>query len=322
MFSTQKESNSNNLVKVNLMDLQHEEKIIKITKALSHPIRIAILRQLIVTPHTITELAELNNITNATVIFHLQILEDSTLIYSKVKPNKKGKTLMFFINFYNLHIFADYKDTSKTAMHTQSVGVGDYIEANFNKYMRIATNTESHIFENNDAFNSVRYSAQLLCADNGSFTYAFSNRFAKNNKIKRLEFSLEICSESPYYRNDWKSEISFAINGIEVATYLSPGDFGGIKGRLNPEWWNDKFTQYGLLVIIEITEDGVFLNGEKTSNCENINTLNIELNNKIDFSVYTKENSKYAGGFNLFGKGFGNYEQDIVMKALYADYDE
>ena len=33
--------------------------------------------------------------------------------------------------------------------------------------------------------------------------------------------------------------------------------------------------------------------------------------------IGNKEDAKYAGGFNLFGRTFGDYEQDILMELEY-----
>lgn len=309
------ESNFTGTICENIFE-DNKEKVLCISKALSHPIRIDILHQLFSAPKSITELAKLNNITNATVIFHLEILEKATLVYSKTMPSKKGKTLIFFINFSSINLYTKDEKETKIDICTQSVGVGNFIDAMFEKYMRLATKTESFILNNDDVFDTRRFDAQMLCADNGYIKYAFSNSFAKSNKVEKLEISFEICSEAPYYRNDWKSEISMSVNGIELATYLSTGDFGGKRGELNPEWWENKFTQYGLLVNLTATEEGIFLNGEKVPSAQTINTLSIDKGNKIEFCIYTKKNAKYAGGFNLFGKGFGNYPQDIVMKGF------
>ena len=45
--------------------------------------------------------------------------------------------------------------------------------------------------------------------------------------------------------------------------------------------------------------------------------LNIDSGNRLNFSVYIKKNAYYVGGFNIFGKGFGNHPHDIVMNAVY-----
>ncbi len=317
MFNTEKESNFNGIINENIFG-NNKESVLNISKALSHPIRIDILHQLFNSPKSITELAHINNITNATVIFHLEILENATLVYSKTMPSRKGKTLIFFINFSSINLYTKEEKENKTDVYTQSIGVGNFIDATFEKYMRLATQSESFILNNNDAFDTRRFDAQMLCTDNGFVKYAFSNNFAKCNTVEKLEFSFEICSEAPYYRNDWKSEINIAVNGIEIATYLSTGDFGGKRGELNPDWWESKFTQYGMLVNLTASEDGIFLNGEKVPTTHTLDSLKIHEGNRIEFSIYTKKTAKFAGGFNLFGKGFGNYPQDIIMKGFFV----
>ncbi|MZU11800.1 transcriptional regulator, partial [Bifidobacterium longum] len=36
------------------------------------------------------------------------------------------------------------------------------------------------------------------------------------------------------------------------------------------------------------------------------------------FRIEVKEDAKNVGGCTLFGKGFGNYDQDIKMKVYYS----
>ena len=149
-------------------------------------------------------------------------------------------------------------------------------------------------------------------------TYAFTNKFAKNTNVSKLGFSMELCSETTCYRNDWKSDIFFAVNGKELAHYLSPGDFGGTPGRYTPSWWPSNMTQYGNLVSVSITNEGTFVNNDRVSAVK-LSDLDLSLGNKILFSIYNKNNSTYYGGFNLFGKGTGNYDQDIQMTAFYTE---
>ena len=48
-----------------------------------------------------------------------------------------------------------------------------------------------------------------------------------------------------------------------------------------------------------------------------INQLNLNEDNKVTFKVESKENAKNKGGFNIFGKNFGDYNQDIEMSVKY-----
>lgn len=312
MFDNEQKINYDGIVRASILDSADKRQIEAIARALAHPLRLNFLEQLLTQPRSITEIAKSNDITNSTAIFHLKILEEAKLVFSRCQPNKKGKTLIFYINFSEIAISTQPKNADARQTFEQSIGIGDYIDADVANYLRIATDSDIFYLEKN-VFETCRFKAQLLCTDGGKFTYAFGNSFAKDYIVNEIEFSLEICSESPYYRNDWKSEISFAVNETEILTYTSPGDFGDRRGKLNPTWWPNKYTQYGLLLRIKIDRDGVWLNGEQC-NALTLDDLNLGQGNRLLFSIYTKRNAKYAGGFNLFGKGFGNYEQDIVLK--------
>ena len=37
------------------------------------------------------------------------------------------------------------------------------------------------------------------------------------------------------------------VNDVEVTTWNSPGDFGGVRMTENPDWWYEYGTQYGIL---------------------------------------------------------------------------
>ena len=126
-----------------------------------------------------------------------------------------------------------------------------------------------------------------------------------------------MCSEAPNYRNDWESDITFWINGVEVATYVSPGDFGDRRGRLNPAWWSDFSTQYGIIKNLSITEKGVYLD-ENLVSTRNIKSLGIQDGDNIVFRIGIKDNARHQGGINLFGEKFGDFSQGLVYMADYS----
>ena len=49
-----------------------------------------------------------------------------------------------------------------------------------------------------------------------------------------------------------------------------------------------------------------------------INDFNIEDNDFISVKIGIKENAKNIGGISIFGKSFGDYPQDIIMKIEYT----
>ena len=124
---------------------------------------------------------------------------------------------------------------------------------------------------------------------------------------------MEVCSEAPNYQNDWPSDITLWINDIECGTWTSPGDFGGRRGKLNPAFWSDGSTQFGMLKTWRITDKGIFIDGNLVQE-GNINDLNLSNNNYISVRIGIKEDSKHVGGMNLFGNQFGDYSQNIIMR--------
>lgn len=305
------------LLHYNIFNRDQQENIVNIAKALSLPIRVEILRQLHTKPMSIVELAKTNGISNSTAIFHLKVLENANLISIQYAPSKKGMAQICFDDFIDIRFSLSDERPKAVDVYTQSVPVGLYVDAEFDDYVRFATNEEFLRISLNDIYNEKRQAAQLLWTKGGYVTYAFSNEFAQGTEVCELNLSLEICSETTYYRDDWKSDIDFYVNGIKLLTYTSPGDFGEQRGRLNPAWWADNSTQYGLLKTISVTPKGTFLDKVLVNPAVTVHDLALAQGNKILFTVSCEKGAEHYGGFNIFGKSFGNYPQDIVLTASY-----
>lgn len=127
---------------------------------------------------------------------------------------------------------------------------------------------------------------------------------------------MEICSEAPGVNSNWPSDITFYINGTKVGMWTSPGDFGKGRGIYTPKWWSKDVNQFGLLKVIKVNNSGTFIDGQKVSD---INIENIDVTKKQwTLRIAVEENSEHVGGLSLFGKGFGNYDQDIVVKVYFS----
>lgn len=311
-------SQSNN-ISVSIVEEKYDQYIDDLCKALSSPIRRNMLRQLHERPMTIMELARHNGISNSTAIFHLNILRNADVIKIKYLPSQKGIAQVNFLAFNNIYLTREGGKTSNDVkIDVQSLGVGCYSNADMEtSHFGLATK-DDFIHTGTSSFDPRRFQATMIWTFGGRVDYAFPNSIFRHKKVQKLQFSLEICSETTCFRNDWKSDIFFAVNGMEAAHYLSPGDFGGTRARFTPEWWPQNMTQYGILVTIDVTDEGTFVNQVKSSDVT-LSDLALHGDNKIMFSVYNKKDSTYYGGFNLFGKNAGNYDQDIVLATYYQD---
>lgn len=317
MSKNKSEPNVKKETNISVLDSANYVAVEKICKALGSDIRLNLIKQLTYKPMTVVELAKMNKVTNSTVLFHLGLLTDAGVVESRYLPGIKGKAQVFFTNFNKITFTRVADETDKTMFFRQDISVGDFVEIK-GSHFGLATEKESFVFTDSEAYSQKRKDALLIWTPCGKITYAIDNWFCLGaNSVEEVSFSLEICSETSFYRNDWKSDITFAVNGTDIATYTSPGDFGGVRGCLNPGWWPNENSQFGTLVTVSVNNVGTSINHIPCSKV-NLRDLKLDKDNRITLTVYNKSNSKHIGGFNIFGRGFGNHEQDIVFIAKYS----
>ena len=112
---------------------------------------------------------------------------------------------------------------------------------------------------------------------------------------------------------DWPSDITVTVNGKDVGTWTSPGDFGDKRGVYTPDWWKLKGSQYGMLKTWKVAKDGTYVDGMKISPVS-LKDLDMVGHHSIRLRIGVKDNARNPGGMNIFGRGFGNYDQDIVLR--------
>lgn len=307
----------NGVITLNYLDSKDQKDINMLGKALSHPIRTKMIEQIHLHPYTANELAKLNGIDLKNALFHLEILLKANLIEHIYLPSKKNKTSIYALCSGKVNIdFSNKAENQEWIEFQQEMPVGLYVDAKFNNKFRIATQTEMHRLQIDDVFNPVRKNASLLWTTGGEVTYAFNKKTYASKRIRSITFSLEICSETLGFRNDFKSDITFLINNIEIGVHTCPGNYGDIPGKYNPEFWSRNYSQYGDLVIINITKEGTYINHALVSKV-NLENINLDSNQYILFTLKNDIKNPHYGGFNIFGKGFGNYDQDILMTISY-----
>jgi predicted transcriptional regulator len=208
---------------------------------------------------------------------------------------------------------------NKIRSYSISMPIGNYCDINIVSPCGIASERSSLSPDDEliGFYSPERTSAQILWFYKGYLEYRFSNhQLRAAAKVLSVDYSFECCSEALGYNNDWPSDITLWINNVEVCTFTSLGDYGGRKGKNNPDWWPDDFTQFGLLHTLSITPTGCSMDGHHVSS-ETIDTLKLLQNSYISFKIGVKDKVKNLGGINLFGEKFGDYEQGIVMRINY-----
>ncbi len=303
------------------LSLDQKEQIATVCHALSSEIRLDILYFLSLKPAIITDVAARFHMPLSSAALHIKTLENAGLIEVQAIPGSKGskKLCGVLISKVDINMFQEEDMKHPSFLYQENMPIGCYFDYDVKPSCGI-TSELCYLGPEDDIsvfYSPERFKAQIIWMSEGYLSYRFSNRILKNNRVTKLQYSLELCAEALGYNNDWKSDISVWINNVEIGILHCSGDFGGRKGRLNPNWWNAASTQFGELKTITITNYGCFIDNVKVSN-ETLDSLKTRENNCIDFRIGVRSDAKYVGGFNLFGEKFGDYPQGIVMEV----YDE
>ena len=269
---------------------------------------------------SVIELAQKLEVPVSTVSNSIVILEEADLIRTERQTGVRGVMKLCSRKKDNITIRLVMPNGHEIQSHYQVMPIGHYTDISVTPVCGLLSDTRS-IGEQDDVasfYDQMRYDAQLLWFQQGYVEYRFSNRILKDGQLKCIEISFEACSEAPNYRMDWPSDISVFLNGVEIGTWLCPGDFGGRQGKFSPLWWNQSSTQYGILKRWRVDETGAYLDDLRISDVT-ISDLNIMENPFIRLSIAVKEDAVHQGGINLFGEKFGDYNQAIVMRLDYID---
>jgi predicted transcriptional regulator len=151
----------------------------------------------------------------------------------------------------------------------------------------------------------------------GYVEYRFPNRVPRGATIVAIQVTAEVCSEAPLHDDDWPSDISVWINGVHLGEWTCPADFGGVRGRLTPSWWEEKDSQFGVLKRWRVGRTGTTIDGMSLSRVT-VDALELSRTEPVVIRIGVRPEATNVGGINLFGREFGNYPQDLGLR---IDYD-
>ena len=288
-------------------------------KALSSEPRIQMLNLLREKKLNINEISDTLKLPQSTVATHISILENAGLLVTESVKAKKGNQKLCSPSFRELLIQFPEKQSTKENFIEIEMPIGIFTDCKITTPCGLCS-TENIIgfLDFPDSFlNPERMKAGLLWCGSGTFEYKFpNNTMYDNKKVTKLEVSLELSSETPGTNPNWPSDITMWVNKTEIGTWISPGDFGDKRGKFTPEWWKPEGSSYGLLKHWSVTEEGSFIDGVKISDVT-LSDLCIPEHHSIRIKVGVKENAEHMGGMNIFGKGFGNYDQGIILRTYF-----
>lgn len=289
-------------------------------KVLSSDTRRGILRTLQRGPMGIAALAEGLSVSRSSITRHIQDLVEEGLVSSDTVSAEQGTQKLCRLRYEHIIVSFEGPPAPLERVEETEMPLGMYSRAEVERPCGLASSTGivGSIDDPQSFLLPERATAQLIWVGPGFVEYVFPNHVPPEADITRLELAMEICSELALHRKDYPGDVTVWINDVEIGTWTSFGGYGENRGRLTPAWWWDTRTQYGMLKVWSVDNEGSCVDGSPVS-AATLSQLGLCHHAPIKVRIGLKPDATNTGGFNLFGKRFGNYEQDLIMRLHYLD---
>ena len=288
-------------------------------KALGSDVRIEIVRILLENNGmNMNELASRLNITNGALTSHIRKLEECGVVTVAGETSGHGNQKICSVHLDKILI--ELQDQQKNEnVYTTSIKVGLFSDYDVFPTCGLASGSQliGEVDDTRYFSHPDRYNADILWFTKGYVEYVIPNFIPFSQKIDELSISAELSSEAPGINNIWPSDIYFYLNDVFLGIWTSPGDFGDVKGIFTPDWWFPNWNQYGLLKMLVINHHGTFIDGLQISGVS-IDRFNLTSKSSVKFKMAVPDSAEHVGGLTIYGKSFGNYNQDIDVRISYS----
>jgi predicted transcriptional regulator len=296
----------------------------RLLRALASGVRVRILELLQNRELNVTEIAKGLGIPQSTATTSILQLEEAGLVESHAANGVKGGQKVCSARYKEILISFNPSAASKENSHIvveMPVGLYTSYEVSVPCGLCSRDGIIGYLDVPATFFSPERIKASLVWFEKGYVEYKFPNNTLYANKkrhLERLELVMEVSSEVPGTDKKWPSDISVRINDAEIGIWTSPGDFGDQRGKFTPPFWKLEGSQYGILTAWRVDAAGSFVNDTRISGIT-LDDLKLHKHHSIRVRIGVKDTAEHVGGINIFGKGFGNYDQDIVLKLFLKD---
>ncbi len=288
-------------------------------EALDSDVRLGILEELLTHGElNLAYFAKRFGVSNGAITAHIKKLHAAGLIEISTSSGVRGTQKICCLATDKVIVDFQPRPQTEGRVEAAQIDIGHYVGYEVHKTCGIAT--AEHIiggFDDPACFSfPERVKAGILWLGYGYVEYLVPNYLTEENSLKELTFSLEIASEAPGYAAYFPSDIHFLVNGTDLGVYTSKGEYNDRAGTCNPPWWYGNLGQYGKKITISVGQEGTQIGGVKVSDVT-LSSLGLKAGTQIRFRIQVPENAENRGGFTLFGKGFGDYDEGIVCKFIY-----
>lgn len=294
-------------------DLHESDHIIK---ALNSNLRRRIIELLLGKTLNINEIAETLQIPQSTCATNVKMLEAAGIISVQQLPAKKGAQKVCSTNCSEIIIRVfDVKSKEYSNSIETEMPIGMFTNYQVSPPCGLVSRDSviGYYDDSNSFMDPHRAHAQLIWFKDGFLEYRFPINTPAKRKIIGISVIAEVCSEFPGHNIRWPSDITVSINSAEIGTWTSPGDMGGERGVLTPDWWSIRDTQYGFKKTWNVSAKGSTIDGVPSGTIT-LQDLDLEHSEHLTVRLGIKETAENCGGLNLFGRCFGNYENDVILR--------
>lgn len=299
------------------MYLSTSKESLLVYEALASEVRLRIIELLDERPRHIKELAAELYLSSAIVSSHVNKLQEAGLVSGKMCRVDGATYKMCSLSANYLQIRLSRAQQAAQKVVEFSVPIGHYTDFEAHPTCGLATREKMIGYYDDPRYfaDPRRMDAGILWFSKGFVEYRLPNYLAADQIVQEIEISMEIGSEAPRISEKWPSDIGFTLNGVELGSWTSPGDFGETRGRFTPGWWHTDVNQYGTLKVLRIRKTGTFMDGQQMSA---ISLDDVDWHREQwSFRMTAEPAGRRRGGLTVFGRGFGNYDQDLNIRVYY-----
>lgn len=306
------------------LDLSDMEVVSRVARALSVPKRLEILKLLGEKKvMSVNEIAQELEIPLSSASVHIGILEEANLIICERVSSIHGTMKMCNYKRESILFHLCQDPPRRTKLYTQSMPIGAYSQAEaITEPCGLASELGPIGVYNMPGcfYLPERLEAQILWIKSGSLCYRFAPLLDESVEPESLELSFEVCNAARLEASVWQSELHVYINGCLLGKGVCSCDSKGRRGNLNPSWWPDVATQHGELQRWRVTRDGTYLQDERISGVT-LKDLQLSGASRINVLLHVPSTANECSGINLFGAGFGDYNQAIQLVIGYQSQE-
>ena len=287
-------------------------------EALDSDVRLGILDELLQKGElNLAYFAKRFNVSNGAITAHVKKLHAAGLIEIATSSGIRGTQKICSLATDKIIVDLVGLRQSEGIIETAYVDIGHYVDYEVNPTCGLAS-TDRVIgrFDDPACFSyPERIRAGILWLGSGYVEYLVPNYLTEDAQLQEIQFSMELASEAPGYAAYFPSDVHFSVNGHDVGFFTSKGEYNDRAGTCNPAWWYGNLGQYGKKVLVVVNQEGSFVGGIKVSDVT-VNDLDIRAGGQIRFRISNSKEAEHCGGFTLFGRGFGDYDEGIVCKFI------